>query len=118
MIITLIIIACIIACSIWVYKSDSDESIFLLVLSCIVAFIALIIILCANTFQEKEKVKWEERRKALVYEMDNGFYVGDSLGDFNGDLKEKQIFHKNPWTSWFVGKYIMEIEPIETEKEK
>ena len=55
---------------------------------------------------------------AIVYEMDHGFYVGDSLGDFNSELRAKQMIHKNPWVSWFSGKYIMEIKPISTEREE
>lgn len=75
--------------------------------------ILLVIIVFENVFPSYHKIRLEEKRSAIVYEMDHGFYVGDSLGEFNADLKSKQALHENPWTSWFVGHYVMEVAPIE-----
>lgn len=87
------------------------------VLSCLLIAISVVVIY-ENTFPRVKKMRWEERRNAIVYEMDHGFYVGDSLGDFNSELRAKQMIHKNPWVSWFSGKYIMEIKPIPTERKE
>lgn len=101
---------------IFVIKKDSDGAIVSFVLSSIALILSIIFICAANLFPEARKIVWEEKRKAIVYEMEHSFYVGDSLGEYNATLKNMQRLNKNPWTNWFVGDYIMEIEPIELEE--
>ena len=101
---------------IFVVKKDSDGAIVSFVLSSAVLIISIIIICAANLFPEARKIVWEEKRKAIVYEMEHGFYVGDSLGEYNATLKNMQRLNKNPWINWFVGDYIMDIEPIGLEE--
>ena len=113
MIITILFLVAFVVCLIWAIKSESDESIILCSMTFIALLIVSIILVCENSFPETKKIQLEEKRKAIVYEMDHGFYVGDSLGEFNAQLKRKQRLNENPWTSWFIGDYIMEVEPIE-----
>lgn len=80
-----------------------------------VSSVLVIIALAANTFPNVKRTHLEEKRNAIVYEMEHGFYVGDSLGEFNADLKHNKMLHQNPWTSWFIGGYVMDVEPIETD---
>ena len=116
MIITISILVVFLVSIIFVVKKDSDSAIVLFVLSSAALIISIIIICAANLFPEARKIGWEEKRKAIVYEMEHGFYVGDSLGEYNATLKGMQRLNKNPWTNWFVGDYIMEIEPIGLEE--
>ena len=113
MIITILFLVAFVVCLIWAIKSESDESIILCVMTFIALLIVSIILVCENSFPKTKKIQLEEKRKAIVYEMDHGFYVGDSLGEFNAQLKRKQRLNENPWASWFIGDYIMEVEPIE-----
>lgn len=116
MILTISILVVFLVSIIFVVKKDSDSAIAVFVLSSAALIFSIIIICAANLFPEASKISWEEKRKAIVYEMEHGFYVGDSLGEYNADLRRMQRFNKNPWTNWFVGDYIMEVEPIELEE--
>lgn len=116
MILMISILVVFLASIIFVIKKDSDGAIAVFVLSSAALILGIIIIGAANLFPEARKIVWEEKRKAIVYEMEHGFYVGDSLGEYNATLKNMQRLNNNPWINWFVGDYIMEIEPIGLEE--
>lgn len=59
-----------------------------------------------------------ERRAALVYQLENGYYLGDSLGEFNAELKKSHFYATNPWTSWMNVDYTKYVDPIDVKEEK
>lgn len=63
-----------------------------------------------------DKIKLQEERAAIVYQMEHEMYYESSLGEFNAELKKSQMLHESPWTNWLIGDYVMEIEPIDLEK--
>lgn len=79
-------------------------------------FACVMMIIVNNSAYDLKKIKLEAKREAIVYQIENNMYYGDSLGEFNVELKKKQILHDSPWTSWLIGDYVMEIEPIDLEK--
>lgn len=78
-------------------------------------FACVMMIIVNNSAYDLKKIKLEAKREAIVYQIENNMYYGDSLGEFNVELKKKQILHDSPWTSWLIGDYVMDIEPISLE---
>jgi hypothetical protein len=88
------------------------------IIACLIAGSALICfgvcILVERGFNDRNYVKYSAKREAIVYQMEHGFYLGDSLGEFNSKLLVAKKSHESPWTSWLVGDYVMQLEPIPT----
>ena len=71
------------------------------------------IIISEHTFVDAKVDQLQAERDALVYQMDHQLYLGDALGDYNKKIISWRHVHENPWTSWFQGDYIYEVDPIE-----
>lgn len=92
-------------------------------IECILACVSTIslcttIVLCgtiiySNCFTDEHLSELQEKREALVYQIDHNLFFGDAVGEFNGEIIKCQKLHENPWTNWFYGSYYMEIEPID-----
>lgn len=78
----------------------------------IALIIMLLIILSEHTFINQKIDALQAERDALVYQMDNKLYLGDSLGDFNKKIISWRYIYENPWTSWFQGDYVFKVDPI------
>ncbi len=65
-------------------------------------------------YQEKNLHEWQLKRESIVWQMENDLYVGGILDEYNTSVYAKQYLYKNPWTSWFHGEYVMELELIDT----
>lgn len=65
-------------------------------------------------YQERNLREWQLKRESIVWQMGNDLYVGGALDEYNTSVYAKQYQHKNPWTSWFHGEYVMELELIDT----
>lgn len=73
--------------------------------------------IASNSFHDRNLAALQAEREALVYQAENGLYLGDAVGEFNSELIRNQLGHESPWTSWFHGSYWMEVEPIELNKQ-
>ena len=72
----------------------------------------------------KEKAKFEERRKAIEWRIDqlqndknllvNGGVYQDIV-DYNNDLREYKFYGQSFWTNWFISKGLDEFDYIEYE---
>lgn len=81
----------------------------------VVVFLAITIgIVHSPRYQERKLREWQLKRESIVWQMENGLYVGGILDEYNTSVYAKQYNHKNPWTSWFHGEYVMELELIDT----
>lgn len=65
-------------------------------------------------YQEKNLHEWQLKRESIIWQMENDLYVGGILDEYNTSVYSKQYQYKNPWTSWFHGEYVMELELIDT----
>ena len=70
-------------------------------------------IISEHIFVDSYVEQLQAERAALVYQMDHQLYLGDALGEFNKNIIYLRHMHENPWTSWFQGDYIYEVDPIE-----
>lgn len=70
-------------------------------------------IICEHTFVDHKVAELQAERDALVYQMDHQLYLGDALGEYNKKIIWMRNMNENPWTSWFQGDYIYEVDPIE-----
>ena len=77
------------------------------------SLIMLIIVCVENTHHDRNLAELQAKRAALEYQIENGIYFGDAVGEFNSELIHNQYVHSDPWTSWFAGKYWMEVDPVE-----
>ena len=57
----------------------------------------------------------QARRDAIIYQMDNGLYLGSSLEDFNTEITKGRMCHDNPWFNVFAGEYYYKIDSIPVE---
>ena len=119
MIWTIIIVSPLIACVLGlIFVSEhKHENIWFTCLIGMVAFgigasVLLACIISEHTMIDKKVAKLRARREALVYQMENGLYLGDALGEFNSDIISGRYNHENPWTSWLTGDYYYEVDPI------
>lgn len=71
------------------------------------------VIISEHTFVDQKIEALQAERDAIVYQMDNKLYLGDALGKFNSKIISWRHIYENPWTSWFQGDYIYEVDPIE-----
>lgn len=81
---------------------------------CVVVLAIAIGIVNSPRYQERNLREWQLKRESIVWQMENGLYVGGILDEYNTTVYAKQYNYKNPWTSWFHGKYVMELELIDT----
>lgn len=65
-------------------------------------------------YKEMKLREIQLRREAIVWQMDNNLYVGGVLDEYNAEIFRAQYGHNNPWTSWFYGDYVLELELIGT----
>lgn len=70
-------------------------------------------IIYEHTFVDYKVAELQAERDALVYQMDHQLYLGDALGEYNKKIVWMRNMNENPWTSWFQGDYIYEVDPIE-----
>ena len=68
-----------------------------------------------HTNHDANLAELEAKKSSVEYQIENGLVIGDALADFNGELAYEQELRKSPWTNWFVGDYIDEVEPINVE---
>lgn len=94
------------------------------ILACVsVISLCTTIVLCgriirSNCFTDEHLSELQEKREALMYQIDHNLYFGDAVGEFNGEIVKCQKLHENPWTNWFYGSYYMEIEPIDLSEDE
>lgn len=118
MIWTLIVAAILIASIAVLIFVDSCEDIWVAgvivcISSAIVMFLMLGAIVDAHTCVDKKVAALQAEREAIVYQMEQHQYLGGALGKFNANIISQQYARANPWTSWFHGDYIYEVDPIE-----
>lgn len=97
-----------------------DDGVFGQAISFAIAVTLCISLLVSTGFIIVEHVGYDiklaglqAKRDALVYQVESGVYFGDAVGEFNSELIKDQMMHENPWTSWYVGDYVMGVDPIE-----
>ena len=79
-----------------------------------VVFVFMVVfIITENVCAERHLVGLRAEREALVYQVENNIYFGDSVGQFNSRVMINRHYHDSPWTNWFTGGYWYEIDPIE-----
>ena len=88
-------------------------SIILAIVAGVTAFIMILAVCFENTGHDRHLAELQAKRDALQYQIDEGIYFGDAVGEFNGTLVYQQHLRHDPWTSWFVGRYWDEVEPVE-----
>lgn len=74
--------------------------------------IFVMVIICENAFADRMLAKLQAERDALVYQMEHNLFLGDALGEFNKKIVDWKMVYESPWTSWFQGDYILQIDPI------
>ena len=79
----------------------------------IAVIVMLIAVLCTHATSNVGLAKETAKREALVYQYEHGLYLGDAIGEFNADIVGLRQYKQSPWTNWFVGDYVFEIEPID-----
>lgn len=79
----------------------------------IAAFIIALMIAFAHLGQDVSLAATQAQREALVYQKENGLYLGDALGEFNSEIIMRRMFNESQWTNWFEADYVMKIEPID-----
>jgi len=82
-------------------------------ISTILLLIFVTVIICENAFGDIMLAKLQAERDALVYQMEHNLFLGDALGEFNKKIIGYKMVYENPWTSWFQGDYILQIDPID-----
>lgn len=116
-ILTPIIMVLFILASMKLIDSDNDCAFATSVICALVAGAAsltmLIIVCVENTHHDRNLVELQAKRAALEYQIENGIYFGDAVGEFNSELIHNQYIHNDPWTSWFAGRYWIEVDPVE-----
>ena len=95
----------------------STIGIALLFIGGISTVIVVVGIVSCHVNQDIKLEKLKQRKAALEYQMQEGQYLGDALGEFNSEIVSSQMYYQNPWTSWFKGEYVMKITPIELSEE-
>ena len=108
-----------VAIGIFVDDYEHDNIKFAGIVTAVISGIALLFMVCGiiseHTFVDAKVDQLQAERAALVYQMDHQLYLGDALGDYNKKIISCRHVHENPWTSWFQGDYIYEVDPIELE---
>lgn len=82
-----------------------------------IAVVIMAIIISVEHSPRYKEMKLREcqlRREAIIWQMDNNLYVGGVLDEYNAEIFRAQYEHNNPWTSWFYGDYVLELELIST----
>lgn len=74
--------------------------------------IFVMVIICEHAFADRMLAKLQAERDALVYQMEHNLFLGDALGEFNKKIVGWKMMYESPWTSWFQGDYILQIDPI------
>ena len=101
-------------CSVF-YSLHESLCVIGMVAAVLVVVLAIAIgIVNSPRYQEESLREWQLKREAIVWQMENDLYVGGILDEYNTTIYAKQYQHKNPWTSWFHGEYVMELELIDT----
>ena len=88
-------------------------SVICAIVACAASFTMLLVVCIENTHHDRNLAELQAKRAALEYQIDSGIYFGDAVGEFNSELIHNQYIHNDPWTSWFAGKYWMEVDPVE-----
>lgn len=68
-----------------------------------------------HTNHDANLAEWKAQKSGIEYQIENGLVIGDVLAEFNGQLAYKKELRKSPWTNWFVGDYVDELELIDVE---
>lgn len=101
-------------CSVFSLLTESLCVIGMVAACWLIALSITIGIVNSPRYQERRLREWQLKRESIVWQMENGLYVGGILDEYNTTVYAKQYNHKNPWTSWFHGNYVMELELIDT----
>ena len=92
----------------------------LLTIGTVFGFITIILtvaIITAHARPQYKIEKWNLKREAIVWQMENGYMSGD-LAEYNDDVFSAQKNLNNPWFSWFHGDWVMELELIDVDSFK
>lgn len=112
--VALVIIGIIIGCV--AYKNDIEVACGIGLVIALIAGVGTLAcggtIISNNINPESKLASINAEREAIVYQIENGLYLGDAVGKFNREVTEEQMNNKNPWLSWFCGDYIDEVELI------
>ena len=103
-------------CAVICNRRNTDAFVlFLLLAIClfVVLLFMCIFIVSEHVCVERHLVGLRAEREALVYQVENNIYFGDSVGQFNSRVMINRHYHDSPWTNWFSGGYWYEIDPIE-----
>jgi len=95
------------------WDTTSLIAVTLCVLAIIAIFVSGICIVDERINHDANLSNLQAKREALVYQLENNMFLGDAVGEFNGEIASARAKHESPWTSWFYGDYYMEVEPIE-----
>ena len=131
MIAFLIVLAITIGLYISVYFLDKKDATSRLNMLCtifswlgtFVAAFMLVFIILNNATGNIQYEKTMAEREVIEYQLENQTFVNDNfvgtnelftqIGEFNGEVKAKQMYHNNPWTSWFYSGAWDKIELID-----
>ena len=83
----------------------------------IITIILTVIIIGVHARPQYKIEKWNLKREAIVWQMENGYMSGD-LAEYNEDVFSEQKNLNNPWFSWFHGDWVMELELIDVDSFK
>ncbi len=100
----------------WKYDDATSWCVIFGTLASAICAIMVVVCIIHNAdalYVQKRVNELNAEREALIYQMENGFYLGDSLSEYNSKVQNAKLMHENPWTSWFIGDYIMDIELID-----
>lgn len=97
------------------------RGLYFLALIVLIASILLLIscsifIFDEHVFADSHKAQLQAERDALIYQINNKLYVGNAIGEFNAKVISAKHIKLNPWTNWFMGDYILDIELIDVEE--
>lgn len=101
------------------WYSDSPFVFRVIGIGFMIAVVIMAIIISVEHSPRYKEMKLREcqlRREAIIWQMDNNLYVGGVLDEYNAKIFRAQYQHNNPWTSWFYGDYVLELELISTEE--
>ena len=94
----------------WLLEVGSEAFCFCSILAVIIMTVVCITTQATN---QASLASANAKREALVYQYEHGVYLGDAVGEFNAEIASGRHYRQSPWTSWFIGDYVMDVEPID-----
>ena len=68
-----------------------------------------------HAIYKENLISWQTKRDAIVYELNEGVFIGDALVDFNEKVAIGQWMNESPWLNWYVNDSVNMVEVIPTE---